>query len=55
MTPADGGAAFIVTSQHRADWPAKDYPFRDQGQARMFLAMCQRDGDYRCSLRVVQS
>lgn len=41
---------WIVTSQHRADWPSKAYRFRDQGQARMFLYMCQRDGDHACAL-----
>lgn len=46
QTPTD----WIVTSQWQPTWPAKQYRFRDEGQARMFLHMCQRDGDFRCSL-----
>jgi hypothetical protein len=42
---------WIVTSQHRREWPAKDYQFRDEKQANMFAAMCRRDGAYRTEKR----
>lgn len=42
---------WIVTAQTRSEWPSKDYHFSDEKQARMFLHMCRRDGDYRAELR----
>ena len=42
---------WTVISQARQEYPAKAYPFRDEAQARMFLYMCRRDGDYRAELR----
>lgn len=54
MTPAPttpASVAAIVTVQVRPEWPAREYSFRDPAQARMFLASCQRDGDYRAALR----
>jgi hypothetical protein len=41
----------VVTVQARREWPAKDYPFNDPRQARMFVSSCKRDGDYRVELR----
>lgn len=43
--------SWVVISQHRKEWPPKQYNFSDKAQALMFLDMCRRDGAYYSEIR----